>query len=153
MIDVFQGKYRFLSNFYYAPIEYQGREWQTVEHAYQAAKTLDPYMQEEIRCIKSPGAAKRVGHEVTLRPDWYKVRIPIMDNLVRIKFRSHPRLAKMLLATGNQELIEGNHWHDNYWGCCICRHCNPDGIEKSFAKNHLGHILMRVREELREQRE
>lgn len=149
-IDNFQGQYRFLSNFYPAEIEYDGKLWPTVEHAYQAAKTTNPRLQEEIRLAKTPGQAKRLGAEVPLRGDWHKVRVPIMENLVRIKFKSHPDLVKKLLATGDAELIEGNHWHDNYWGYCVCARCNPPGwYEESRSKNHLGRILMRVRRDLR----
>jgi len=39
-INTFRGKYRFLSNFYYAEVNYEGIRYPTVEHAYQAAKTL-----------------------------------------------------------------------------------------------------------------
>ena len=47
----------------------------------------------------------------------------------------------MLLATGGEELIEGNWWHDNFFGVCTCGPCDGKG------KNNLGKILMRVREE------
>ena len=46
-------------------------------------------------------------------------------------------------TTGDAELIEGNTWHDNYWGVCSCSKCNGRG------KNRLGKLLMKVREELR----
>ncbi len=47
--------------------------------------------------------------------------------------------AVYLLATGSAELIEGNDWGDDYWG-----RATPQG------KNHLGVVLMQVREELRD---
>ena len=37
-ISEFMGKNRFLSNFYKASFVWAGRQWPTVEHAYQAAK-------------------------------------------------------------------------------------------------------------------
>jgi len=49
----------------------------------------------------------------------------------------------MLLATLDAELIEGNAWHDNFWGDCFCEKCRDiEGL------NVLGNILMRIREEL-----
>ena len=44
-----------------------------------------------------------------------------------------------------KELIEGNNWHDVFWGKCSCPRCNGGG------QNHLGKILMKVREELKQQ--
>ena len=41
VINEFQGKYRFLSNFYPCDIVYEGIQYPSTEHAYQAAKTLD----------------------------------------------------------------------------------------------------------------
>ena len=43
----------------------------------------------------------------------------------------------MLLATGEEYLVEGNTWGDKYWGVC-------GGI----GLNHLGKLLMQVRDEL-----
>ena len=41
MINEFQGDYRFLSNFHPAEVEMDGIKYPSVEHAYQAAKSLD----------------------------------------------------------------------------------------------------------------
>ncbi len=38
-ISSFSGDFRFLSNFSHSPITVDGKEYLTVEHAYQAAKT------------------------------------------------------------------------------------------------------------------
>ena len=49
VIDDFEGEYRYLSNFYPSPIEWNKRTWPAVEHAYQAAKSLLQYEKDEIR--------------------------------------------------------------------------------------------------------
>jgi hypothetical protein len=41
-------------------------------------------------------------------------------------------------------LIEGNWWHDNFYGSCTCNKCVNKG------ENNLGKILMKIREELLE---
>lgn len=41
MIKEFRGKYYFLSNFYEAPITYEGITYQNNEAAFQSAKVLD----------------------------------------------------------------------------------------------------------------
>ena len=138
MIDKFNGEYRWLSNFYPAVILYKGDVFPTSEHAYQAMKTFHPEEYEQIRAASTPGKAKRLGSRVTLRPDWDNVKLGLMLEIVTAKFREHPELAEKLLATGDEELIEGNTWNDTFWGVC-------DGK----GKNYLGRILMLIREELR----
>ena len=63
---------------------------------------------------------------------------------VREKFKDI-KLVEMLLETGDLELIEGNDWHDVYYGKCSCHKCNVSG------ENYLGKILMKIREELKQQ--
>lgn len=118
----------------------------TAEHAFQALKTRDPAEREKVRSAPTPAAAKQRGKRVTLREDWDTYRFVVMEQVVREKFRD-PELARLLLATGERELIEGNTWRDTTWGCIR----GKDGTWKGH--NRLGEILMRVREELREQRE
>lgn len=108
MIDSFSGKYRFLSNFYPAPVEMYGVRYPTVEHAFQAAKSLDINERERIRLAATPGQAKRMGRTVTLRPDWDEFRLVAMKSLVERKFTDE-ELAERLLQTMPHELIEGNH--------------------------------------------
>lgn len=140
MISGFNGSYRFLSNFYPSPINFEGRDYPSVEHAYQAAKTEDDALRATIVGL-SAGEAKRAGRGLKLRADWDDVKLTIMLTLLRKKFRD-PMLAAALLQTGDSELEEGNYWHDNFWGNCTCVRCGPDG------ENHLGKTLMKVRTEL-----
>ena len=190
MIRSFTGEYRFLSNFFPSPVEFEGLVFPTVEHAFQAAKALSPLeagvsardwhravVQQMharmphttvlntppaevmgmhrhgitpfaavtrliIRNCSTPGAAKRMGRSIHLRADWDAVRIDVMLTLLRAKF-SIPTLAARLLDTGDAELVEGNTWHDNFWGDCHCARCA--GIP---GQNWLGAGLMVVRSEL-----
>lgn len=136
MIDNFDGEYAFLSNFYESPMIIQGIIYPTNEHFFQAMKTLSPSEREKIASAPTPGQAKRLGRQVELRWDWESVKEDVMLTGLRYKF-SNPDLKEKLLATGNEELVEGNWWGDQYWGVC-------DGI----GKNKLGKLLMKVREEL-----
>ena len=128
MIRQFQGEYRWLSNFWITPIKYNGKYFPSVEHAYQASKTLDVTEQEKIRCARTPGQAKRLGRFVTLRSDWDEVKLRLMKKLVVIKFK-HPKLRQKLLETGDKMLMEGNHWGDRYWGI---------DLKTGQGLNHLG---------------
>lgn len=143
MIDSFDGDYFFLSNFYPSPIvgKDDGISYPTVEHYFQAHKVMDLEEREKIAGARTPGLAKRAGRAVELRPDWEKVKIGIMWDALKLKF-ADPELKAKLLSTGNTELIEGNTWHDNYWGNCHCPKC----INK-VGYNQLGGLLCVVREQ------
>ena len=117
MIDNFRGKYFFLSNFYNSPVTYDGITYQNSEAAFQAQKTLDIEKRKEFSKIE-PALAKRKGMKVKLRSDWEDVRLRIMLEVCRAKFTQNPQLAKRLLATGDEELVEGNNWGDTFWGQC-----------------------------------
>lgn len=113
MIDSFKGEYRFLSNFSPGQIKH-GEVYPTAEHLYQALKTLDPEERKFVRIAPTPGEAKRRGKKITLREDWDKVKDNIMRMILALKFSQNPNLMKKLLATGDQQLIEGNTWGDTY---------------------------------------
>jgi len=155
-IDFFDGTaHDFLSNFHAAePIEYDGRLWPTTEHAFQAMKTLDFNYRRKISLTKGPGAAKGLGqraafvkHGVELRPDWDTVKFGHMLDLLRIKF-AQSKMRKLLLGTGDAELVEGNVWNDTCWGVEYFPRQNG---RLGVGTNHLGRQLMRVRAEIRPQ--
>lgn len=154
MINKFEGKYRFLSNFYPCEIEYQGIKYPSVEHYYVAMKVNDDQLidgrtytsadvREYIAKISTAGEVKRFGrNKIKIRKDWNDVRLKVMNWGVREKFTKHENLKELLLSTTGDELIEGNYWHDVFFGVCECKKCNNKG------ENHLGRILMDVRNKL-----
>lgn len=141
-IYIFKNEYYFLSNFYLCKIEINGLVFDNAEAAFHSFKN-DLYKKEFVGL--SASMAKRYGRRVSLRSDWEEVKDDIMYNVVYAKFSQNPYLKDRLLATVDRVLVEGNFWHDNYWGICCCNQCQQ--IE---SKNKLGHILMKVRDELRE---
>lgn len=145
MIKEFDGIYAFLSNFWTSPIEFEGIVYPTNEHFFQAMKTLDPKARKAIAAAPTPGKAKRMGRNVQLRADWEQVKEEIMLRGLRLKFKD-PHLRISLLMTGDQELIEGNWWHDNTWGNCSCERCHV-----IHGRNLLGKLLMKVRQEIKEE--
>ena len=139
VIDSFSGDYSFLSNFYRSTIIFEGMTYPSVEHAFQANKTLDLLRRNQIRNARSCGEAKRLGRSVILREDWEQIKIGLMEKLLKEKF-ANPNLKELLLKTGDANLIEGNDWGDNFWGVC-----------RGIGHNHLGKLLMKARDELREE--
>ena len=144
MINEFKGKYYFLSNFYETPIVYDGLTYQNNEAAFQAAKTTS-YEEREKFTYLIPSEAKRLGRKVALRSDWEEVKDKIMYEICKAKFSQWANLKHLLLETGDTYLEEGTTgWHDNIWGNCNCEKC-----KNIPGENRLGKILMKVREELR----
>lgn len=137
----FRGEFGFLSNFYEATIYVDGKKYKSVEHAYQAHKTLDPWSRKLIREAVTPGQAKKLGQGVSLRPDWDSVKVDLMRTFVRKKFEN-PFLRPLLLATGEAKLVESNTWNDTFWGVC-----------RGVGQNWLGKILMEIRDEIRKEEE
>lgn len=139
-ISGFFKEYRFLSNFWPAKVYRNENElvYNSVEHAYQAAKATTYKDREWIALATRPGLAKKRGRTIVIRSNWEACKLQVMEFFVRQKFTKHTDLKKLLLETGDAELIEANTWGDTFWGRC-------NGI----GENHLGKILMKVREELK----
>jgi len=147
IIRSFRGEYRWLSNFWLSTIvDKTGVKWPSAEHAYQGAKFAndDPH-RELIRLAATPAEAKRLGRQGNLRSNWTEICVSVMRRIVAAKFEQNSELAARLISTGNLVLVEGNYWHDNFWGVCSCHTCPV-----LDAKNHLGRILMEVRSQLQE---
>lgn len=136
-IRSFSGEHYFLSNFYEAPVLYDGITYKNSEAAFQAQKCADQADRQKFAGLNAT-EARHLGREIILRRDWERVKMSLMREIVQAKFMQNPRLAELLLATDDAYLEEGNTWGDRTWG-------TVDGI----GANHLGRILMEVREELR----
>ncbi|WP_414549345.1 NADAR family protein [Anabaena sp. CCY 0017] len=133
-------QYGCFSNFSPHGFELDNLYWYTSEHYFQAQKFIGTFHVEQIRLVKTPKDAAKMGRERSrpLRPDWEKAKDDIMRKAVLRKFETHQDIQKILLATDAQEIVE-NSPIDYYWGC------GSDGS----GKNMLGIILMEVREILR----
>jgi N-glycosidase YbiA len=129
------------SNFAPYPIEIDGKVWPTSEHYFQAQKFAGTEHEERVRLVKSPMMAAILGRDrnLPLRRDWEKVKEQVMLKALRAKFTQHAALRELLLGTRKAELVEHTA-NDRYWG---------DGGENSRGKNRLGHLLMGLREELK----
>ena len=147
-IEGFKGEWSFLSNFYPCEIQYDGLTYKSVEHFYVAMKCNNDQIfngkhytvldfREMISLIPNPGLVKKIGQKIIIRSDWDVRKLGFMNWAIREKFKDI-NLLELLLSTGDMDIIETNNWGDTFWGVC-----NGNG------KNHLGKILMKVRDELR----
>ena len=153
-----RSEFGFLSNFHESRIEIDGICWPTVEHYYQAQKSLSRSYHNAIFHAQTPGQAKRlgtidpkksrdrkhslfVGNSDLLREDWFKIRLAVMEKGLLAKFQQNDQLARALAATGNADLIEDSR-SDFFWGV------GADGT----GSNHLGRLLMKLRMDLHSQK-
>ena len=134
-ISTFDGEYRWLSNFWPAILSIWGLEFSSVEAAYQAAKCAKTEDRLQFTTMNA-AQAKKAGRRIQLRADWNSVKLAVMEELLRLKFVPHSELWARLMHTKPMELIEGNYWRDTFWGVC-------NGV----GSNHLGRLLMKIRDE------
>ncbi len=147
-IGFFRGEYSFLSNFFSSPMTIDELFFPTAEHLFQSLKTnrLDEKLQ--IAEANTPGTAKRLGRKAHLKEDWEEIKVKAMLWTLMAKFNQNPFLAHKLFNTGEVLLVEGNSWHDNFWGNCTCRNC-----ASIVGQNQLGKLLMQVRLNFVEERD
>ncbi|KAJ3215067.1 hypothetical protein HDU67_000847 [Dinochytrium kinnereticum] len=135
-ITTFRGQYGFLSNFHPHTILLDGIIYKTSENANHAAKCLNHTDKNAFSDVE-PREAKRMAQSVDLRPDWEEVKVGVMDTILRIKFEPRSELASKLARTYPKDIVEVNTWGDRFWG-----------VSKGKGKNHLGKLLMTIRQEL-----
>jgi len=147
MIDSFRDEYDWASNFYFkSPFSIGATEFKTNEHYFAANKTLDPEWQLRILSAFKASEAKKLGQQCPIRADWNDVRIWVMANGLFHKFGQNLTILGKLLATGTEEIVEGNFWHDNFWGNCKCENklgSHPECLQPGH--NRLGLLLMNLR--------
>lgn len=138
MINEFRGEWRELSNF--------GGSLHhiTAEHLFQAMKAVNWYDMLYVLAAPTPGEAKRRGRSIKCRKDWETIKIDVMWCVIQIKFAPGSHYASVLLSTDDEELIEGNRWGDDFWGCVF------DVEGELTGENNLGILLVEWREQLKE---
>jgi ribA/ribD-fused uncharacterized protein len=135
--------YGAFSNLFKRPILFEGTEYPTAEHAYQAGKASKEAVRKWILSAPSPSLVAMAAHGLytwDIVPNWSKIKFDRMRAVLWAKFDQHDDLRKLLVSTGSSRLIE-NATVDNLvnrtWG-----EVNGKG------KNMLGVLLMELRDQL-----
>lgn len=139
-ITEFQKEHWFLSNSSNAPISVNGIVYPSNEHALAAMQTIDLGLRAAIAQLPTPSAAADRAKQLSVRPDWPRIEIDVMRQLVFQKFTQHPNHGMFLLETGARPLIAGNYMHENRWGI---------DLMTNEGSNWLGLLLMERRARLR----
>jgi ribA/ribD-fused uncharacterized protein len=148
MIDHFRGEYDWASNFYYkAPFrDSNNLTFKTSEHYFACCKTLDSWWSQRILHAGTAAAAKKLGQQCPVRPEWGTMRVWVMQQALLFKFSQNTDILVKLLNTNDTQMVEGNYWHDNFWGDCRCN--NKSGQHPKCLQpglNKLGALLMNLR--------
>lgn len=136
--------YGAFSNLYRRTIEFEGEEFATSEHAYQAGKARKPEVRDWVLSAPSPALVAMAAHGLyywDIAPGWSRMKFDRMRGVLRAKFTQHDDLKELLLATGDARLVESatvDNEVNRLWG-----EVNGEG------RNMLGTLLMELREELR----
>lgn len=138
-------KYAFLSNFFKSFVQFDGQIFNSSEAAYIHSKTKifdDTKRNSQVSNSTDPQKMKKAarGHRAKdSDEDGQAKLLDAMKKVVQHKFEQNDHLRKQLLHTGDRELVEDTK--DSFWGC------GEDGT----GANHLGKILMSVREGFKEE--
>jgi len=139
MIKQFQGEYRWLSNFVPCNVVLDGIAYQSVEHAYQSAKSE---LAEWKKFCASPDTysayVKKASRKIKPVDNWDTVKVEVMTDLLLQKFSQEPYKQK-LLDTGDLHIQEGNTWGDTFWGV---------DLRTGKGQNILGKMIMEIRSKL-----
>lgn len=142
MIHTFADETRWLSNMMTVDVVYDGYAFKSVEHAYQYAKCET----DEWRAVcqdpnLNPYQIKRKSKDIVIRDNWDEIKLLVMEGLLIQKYNQEP-YQELLLATGNQNIQEGNNWNDTFWGVDLKNSPN-------IGENHLGRLIMNIRTQLK----
>ena len=142
-----------LSNFYPSSFTFNGRPYETAEHAYQAEKaaTVKDFKRlKEILAAPTAKLAKDIGHDVSTNVLWERIKVDRMHAILNAKFRQNSHLADYLCTFKGKTLIEGS-W-DGFWGAGA--HMNSQQLKNGTwtGQNHLGKLLTELMEDLLRER-
>lgn len=139
-----------LSQWWPAEFSVGGIGYRSAEHYMMSEKALlfgDPGTAAQVRQAAHPGAAKRLGRQVTGFDEqvWAERRFEIVVRGNLAKFGQHPALRGFLLATAGKVLVEAAP-NDRIWGIgLVASNDRAADPEHWPGLNLLGFALMEVR--------
>ncbi|MEU5874184.1 NADAR domain-containing protein [Glycomyces sp. NPDC047369] len=139
VIRFYTPEFYVFNNFSAHSVEFQGNLYPTSEHAYQAAKCIDPVGRVEIQNARSPLQAKELANEKyrdVRDPEWDSKKVSVLEEILRAKLTQHREAREALRESGDEEIIEDSPT-DYFWG---------EGVDGT-GQNMLGKLWMKLRDE------
>lgn len=146
----FQSHHAFLSNFYPCKVNYNAKQYNSAEHAYQHSRAVFLGFlttADSVLNANKAEEAKRAASNLPNSKDWDATKQKVMKDIVQAKFSQNPELQNKLLNTGDYPLLEATY--DSYWGCGLPLTARKLKQGEWHGKNYLGIILAECRSEFR----
>ena len=143
-----------LSNFYPCTIRFNGRRYESAEHAYQAEKAIAARAFDKLNDILSaPTAAraKEIGRDIPDTPLWQRIKVDRMRNILNAKFRQNKILGGFLCSLRGTGFIEANQTNF-FWGAGVSLQSNEIRTGRWNGRNELGKLLTELRDDLLRER-
>jgi ribA/ribD-fused uncharacterized protein len=136
----------YLSPYTAHALEIDGVVYPTVEHAYQCARYIDERIKDEIRQARSPVKAWEISSKYKhLQIPEFKDplhKLKVMKRMMLLKAEQHAEVRKALLDSGDDTIVKHITTYppgDGFW----------DDGEHGEGANHMGHLWMEIRDEVR----
>lgn len=147
----FQGETSCLSNFYPCDLNMWNLTFNCSEQAFQYLKCITCKKEDtahQIMLLSQPREIKAKGDKSETTPAWESMKLKKMEEIVTQKFLQNPTLKRKLCDTGNYPLYEATS--NQYWGCGLRLNSRHWASGITLGQNHMGQILMRVRDKMRD---
>lgn len=146
-ISAFKNEYLFLSNKSYCNIYITiGAEqlvFSSAESLFYYGKAYfskDKEKMKQIYNCSNVNSIINIANEININEHlWESYKFSWMCKVVQFKFEQNLKYRQLLIKTFPSILINGNYWHDLYWGI---------DLNTNIGQNNLGLILMLLRNQL-----
>ena len=101
----FNGYFAFLRTDHTSQVYYEGEFYPSVAHAFEAAKSSDATERRRIRKAPTHKEMLQLAKLIRQPTGWLTRKLPVMEQLLRDKYRREPELRERLAQTGNRSLI------------------------------------------------
>lgn len=149
----FASEHVFCSNFVQSDFVYRNQLFTSVEQAYQVYKVKAAgysRLADDILGIRNPYYIKKLGDGIEQANDWDEFAEPLMENLMREKFKQNKYFRDKLVYSPQTDYYEITS--DRKWGTGTRLPRNGEVNTAAFkGENLVGHILRKLKEEFRDE--
>jgi hypothetical protein len=139
-----------LSNHHHCEISLDDDNYNCVEQGYFHRKAIickDIKARDSIMATRNPASQKYLGDRIEENEQWQTDKLVVMKQMCQAKFDQNDHLKDFLLETRPTYLAEDNP-RDSYFGIGLHRNSPRAADRNNFKTNHLGVILMKIRDSL-----
>jgi predicted NAD-dependent protein-ADP-ribosyltransferase YbiA (DUF1768 family) len=129
----FFNEFEFLALNFPSPVTFRGKEFPSAANAFYSARCSDSECVEALQEL-DPYKTRDFARSLPIPDNWIDERVKVMEEVLNAKFSDKTLLDK-LSNTGDKELVNANHWGDDYWGT----------NESGRGANKMGEILTAIR--------